>query len=278
VMESDETHRSSLIPLRTSGSKTSLFCVHGGGGHVLGYQDLAEALPEDQPVYGLSAPELDGAQRSMTVEELAATYNREIRRVQPHGPYRLCGYSFGGFVAFEMAAQLIREGEEVPVLVMLDTGNSGYYRHLPPADWFQFWTTRIVDRVKRYYRRLADRRVDVAIASAFFFVRKNVRLRLWTIAQRVFRIVNRPMPRQMRDNVTMFKTVARAYEPRPTPVQIILFRVEGRDPEYTHNKSLGWELAARQGVAVHYVPGNHLSFMRQPHVREVADQLKKYLV
>jgi thioesterase domain-containing protein/non-ribosomal peptide synthetase component F len=278
VMESDETHRSSLIPLRTSGSKPPLYCVHGGGGHVLGYQDLAEALPEDQPVYGLSAPELDGAQRSMTVEELAATYNREIRRVQPNGPYRLCGYSFGGFVAFEMAAQLLTEGEEVPVLVMLDTGNSGYYRHLPPADWLQFWTTRIVDRIKRYYHRLADRRVDVAIASVFFFVRKNVRLRLWTIAQQVFRIANRPMPRQMRDNVTMFKTVAKAYEPKPIPVQMILFRVEGRDPEYTHNTALGWELAARQGVAVHHVPGDHLSFMRQPHVREVADQLKKYLV
>jgi thioesterase domain-containing protein len=178
-----------------------------------------------------------------------------------------------------MAVQLIRDGEEVPVLVMLDTGNSGYYRHLPPADWVQFWATRVFDRVARYYRRLADRRVDVAIASAFFFVRKNVRVRLWTIAQRVFRIANRPMPRQMRDNITMFKTVARAYEPKmPIPTQMVLFRVEGRDPEYAHNRSLGWELVAEQGVAVHHVPGDHLSFMRQPYVREVADQLKKYLV
>jgi thioesterase domain-containing protein/non-ribosomal peptide synthetase component F/acyl carrier protein len=278
VTVADESHRSSLIPLRASGSKTPLFCVHGGGGHVLGYQDLAEALPEDQPVYGLSAPELDGAQRSVTVQELATVYNREIRRVQPHGPYRLCGYSFGGFVAFEMAAQLIGEGEEVPVLVMLDTGNSGYYRHLPSADWFQFWTTRIVDRIKRYYRRLADRRLDVAISSAFFFVRKNVHLRVWTMAQRIFRMANRPMPAQMRDNVTMFKTVAWSYEPTPIRARIILFRVEGRDPEYFHNKSLGWELAAAHGVAVHYVPGDHLSFMRQPHVLEVAAQLKPYLV
>jgi thioesterase domain-containing protein/non-ribosomal peptide synthetase component F/acyl carrier protein len=273
-----ETHRSSLIPLWTSGSKTPLFCVHGGGGHVLGYQELAKALADDQPVYGLSAPELDGAQRSMTVEELAAVYTREIRRVQARGPYRLCGYSFGGFIALEMAAQLIEEGEEVPVLVMLDTGNSGYYRHLPPADWLRFWTTRVIDRARRYYRRLADRKVDVAVSSAFYFLRKNVHLRVWTIVQRVFRIANRPMPKHMRDNVTMFKTLARSYEPRPVRTQIILFRVEERDPEYNHNKFLGWELIASKGVAVHYVPGDHLSFMRQPHVGEVAKQLREYLV
>lgn len=278
VMGVDENHHPSLIPLRASGSKTPLFCVHGGGGHVLAYQDLAGALPDDQPVYGLSAPELDGALRSMTVEELATVYNREIRCVQPHGPYRLCGYSFGGYVALEMAAQLIEAGEEVPILVMLDTGNSGYYRHLPPADWLQFWTTRVIDRAKRYYRRLADRRVDVAISSAFYFVRKNVHLRLWTIVQRVFRIANRPMPKQMRDNITMFKTLARSYDPKPIPAQVILFRVDQRDPEYSHNKFLGWELIASKGVAVHYVPGDHLSFMRQPHVREVAEQLKEYLV
>jgi thioesterase domain-containing protein len=274
----DESHHSSLIPLRTAGSKTPLFCVHGGGGHVLAYQDLARALPDDQPVYGLSAPELDGAQRSMTVEELAAVYNREIRGVQPHGPYRLCGYSFGGFVALEMAAQLIAEGEEVPILVMLDTGNSGYYRHLPLADWLQFWTTRVIDRVKRYYRRLADRRVDVAVSSAFYFVRKNVQLRLWKIVQRVFRVANRPMPKHMRDNVTMFKTLARSYDPRPIPAQVILFRAKERDPEYSHNKFLGWELIASKGVVVHYVPGDHLSFMRRPHVSEVAEQLREYLV
>lgn len=278
VVGSNEDLRSSLIPLRVSGSKAPLFCVHGGGGHVLGYQDLARALPDDQPVYGLSAPELDGAQRSMTVAELASHYNSEIRRVQAQGPYRLCGYSFGGYVALEMAAQLVSEGEEVPILVLLDTANSGYYRDLPTADWVRFWATRVVDRTQRYYRRLADRRVDVAISSAFFFVRKNVHLKLWTIVQRIFRIANRPMPRQMRDNLTMFRALAQSYNPRPVQAQIILFRVEGRDPEYSYNKSLGWELIASKGVTVHYVPGDHLSFMRQPHVREVAEQLKEYLV
>nr|WP_245328931.1 condensation domain-containing protein [Bradyrhizobium centrolobii] len=273
----DDSPHSSLISLRASGTKTPLFCVHGGGGHVLAYEELAKALPHDQPVYGLASPELDGARKVMTVAELARLYNSEIRRVQAHGPYRICGYSFGGVVALEMARQLIAEGEAVPVLVMLDTSNWGYYRHLPFAEWSRFWSVRMIDRAKRYYRRIVDHKMDVAISSAFFFVRKNVRLRLWTLVQRLSRIADRPMPVQLRDNMTMFKAIARSYEAMPLPARIILFRVEERDPEYSLNKSLGWELVASKGVDVHYVPGDHLSFMREPHVSRVAEQLRKYL-
>ncbi|HLH97107.1 MAG TPA: alpha/beta fold hydrolase [Xanthobacteraceae bacterium] len=270
--------RSAIVPLRQLGTKVPLFCVHGGGGHVLSYQELADALPTDQPVYGLSAPELDGALESMSVEQLAALYNREIRRLQPRGPYRLCGYSFGGLVAFQMAAQLIEAGEDVAVLVMLDTGNLDYYRNLPTTDWIRFWTTVAIDRARRYYRRLADRRFDVALSAAFYFVRKNVRLWLWSIAQRVFRVANRPMPRPLRDNLTMFKRVASSYKPRPIKARVILFRAMERDPEYSHNKVLGWDLVAEKGVAVHYVPGDHLSFLRQPYVDKLAGELNKYLV
>ena len=86
------------------------------------------------------------------------------------------------------------------------------------------------------------------------------------------------MPKHMRDNLTMFRALAQSYTPKPVQAQIILFRVEGRDPEYSYNKSLGWELIALNGVAVHYVPGDHLSFMREPYVREMAEQLKQYLM
>jgi thioesterase domain-containing protein/non-ribosomal peptide synthetase component F/acyl carrier protein len=277
ITSGNDNPLSSLIPLRASGTRTPLFCVHGGGGHVLGYEELAKKLPHDQPVYGLASPELDGAQKAMTISELARLYNSEIRRLQAKGPYRICGYSFGGVVAFEMARQLIEEGEEVPVLVMLDTGNLGYYRHLPFKEWCRFWSVRSVDRVKRYYRRVADHKMDVAVSSAFFFVRKNVRLRLWTLTQRFARLANQPMPVQLRDNLTMFKALARSYEPTPIPARIILFRVDERDPEYSLNKSLGWELVALKGVSVNYVPGDHLSFMHEPHVSKVAEQLKRYL-
>ena len=277
VERRDHCQQSCLVPLRATGARVPLFCVHGGGGHVLAYSELAKALSNDQPVYGLASPELDGAQRAMTVDELARLYNSEIRRVQAHGPYRICGYSFGGVIALEMARQLIAEGEEVPVLVILDTSNWGYYRHLSFDERRRFWSVRMIDRVQRYYRRIAEHRLDVALSSAFFFVRKKMRLRLWTLVQRLSRFANRPMPAQLRDNMTMFKAIAQSYEAKPLPVRIILFRSEERDPEYNLNRSLGWELVASEGVDVHDVPGDHLSFMRDPHVAKVALQLDKYL-
>lgn len=70
---------SSIVPLRASGGKIPLFCFHGGGGHLLEYHEMANTMPDDQPVYGLRAPDLDGAQQLKTVEELAENYVREIR-------------------------------------------------------------------------------------------------------------------------------------------------------------------------------------------------------
>ena len=112
----------SLIPLRASGTGLPLFLVHGRYGFVMLYRHLVSALKSDRPVYGLQPPPLDGKHRiPRTIESMAADYITEIRRVQPHGPYFLAGHSFGGRVSFEIAQQLVREGERVGFLGLIDT-------------------------------------------------------------------------------------------------------------------------------------------------------------
>src|SRR6185312_12899738 len=98
VIESGDDSRQSprLVPMRRTGNRDPLFLVHCGGGHVLRYEDLLDTLPEDQPVYGLSAPPLMGAEAGVSVESLARLYVDEIRKVRPRGPYQIGGYSFGG--------------------------------------------------------------------------------------------------------------------------------------------------------------------------------------
>ena len=72
------------------------FCVHGAGGHVLGFNPLAQHLGQDQPLYGLEAPGRDEEQEPLTgLEELASHYIAEIRAVQPKGPYHLGGAAEG---------------------------------------------------------------------------------------------------------------------------------------------------------------------------------------
>jgi thioesterase domain-containing protein/acyl carrier protein len=107
-----------LLPLQPHGRQAPLFCVHPIGGSAQGYTALARALGPDQPVYGLQAL---GSAPSASLGEMARHYIAAIRRVQPMGPYRLVGHSFGGLVAFEMARQLEAEGESVAMLALLDT-------------------------------------------------------------------------------------------------------------------------------------------------------------
>ena len=79
-------------------------------------------LKSDRPVFGLQPLPLDGKHRiARTIESMAADYVAEIRRVQLHGPYFLAGHSFGGRVSFEIAQQLVREGERVSFLGLIDT-------------------------------------------------------------------------------------------------------------------------------------------------------------
>lgn len=123
---------SSLVDIQPNGSKPPLFCIHPLGGEILCYWDLAMHLGGEQPVYGLQPIGLDGKQPPYTrVEEMASHYIQEIQTLQPHGPYFLAGYSFGGIVAFEMAQQLHRQGQTVGFLGLIDTCRPGYVRRSP---------------------------------------------------------------------------------------------------------------------------------------------------
>jgi len=109
---------------KTTGTEqaTPLFCVHHGGGHTRQYQALAQALPASVPVYGVQARSLiDSGYREVSICAMASDYLQEIQRVQPHGPYQLLGWSTGGIIALEIAAQLEQQGETVRFLSLIDT-------------------------------------------------------------------------------------------------------------------------------------------------------------
>ncbi|MBF8194214.1 hypothetical protein ITP53_52835, partial [Nonomuraea sp. K274] len=109
-----------LLPIRTGGDGAPLFCVHPLFGLAWCFSGLAGLL--DSPVYGLQARGLNRpAALPGSLDEMAADYLAAVRTVQPAGPYRLLGWSFGGVVAHAMAARLREEGEQVGLLAMLDS-------------------------------------------------------------------------------------------------------------------------------------------------------------
>ncbi|MER8185724.1 alpha/beta fold hydrolase, partial [Kitasatospora sp. NPDC094015] len=110
-----------LLALRANGTARPLFCVHPGLAVGWSYANLLPHLPAEVPVYALQAAGLDGSgQLPDSVEEMAADYLARIRGVQPEGPYRLLGWSFGGTVAAAVAAGLRAQGAEVELLAVLD--------------------------------------------------------------------------------------------------------------------------------------------------------------
>ncbi|MDX6763661.1 AMP-binding protein, partial [Streptomyces sp. F8] len=108
-----------LLPLRTGGSRAPLFCVHPAAGISWVYSTLLRHLDPDRPVHGLQARGLRGGSPSC-VTEIAEDYVRQIRAVQPEGPYHLLGWSFGAVVAQAMAVALQTAGQEVALLALLD--------------------------------------------------------------------------------------------------------------------------------------------------------------
>ncbi|MGA4844593.1 amino acid adenylation domain-containing protein [Streptomyces sp. G45] len=110
-----------LLPLRARGSSAPLFCLHPGGGYSWCYAGLVRHLGPDVPVYGIQARGLDGSGHlAADMDEMVEDYLAQIRSVQPHGPYRLAGWSFGGLSAHALAVRLRAEGEDVELLALLD--------------------------------------------------------------------------------------------------------------------------------------------------------------
>ncbi|MFC3964490.1 amino acid adenylation domain-containing protein [Nocardia jiangsuensis] len=111
-----------LLPLRRTGRREPLFCLHPMYGLAWSYAGLAAHIDQDRPILGIQSPALtEDGYLAGSLPEIAERYLAEIRAVQPHGPYHLLGWSLGGIVAHAIATTLQAAGEEVALLAMLDS-------------------------------------------------------------------------------------------------------------------------------------------------------------
>jgi thioesterase domain-containing protein len=110
-----------ILPLRTRGTRSPLFCIHPGGGISWPYSGLMKHIGSDYPIYGIQARSLAQPESLPTsIEQMATDYVDQIQIIQPAGPYYLVGWSFGGLVAHAMAAEIQQRSERVALLAMLD--------------------------------------------------------------------------------------------------------------------------------------------------------------
>ncbi|MGF6757763.1 acetoacetyl-CoA synthetase [Paraburkholderia sp. GAS42] len=275
VIESGTLPASSpmLVPVR-AGVGTPLFLVHGVSGTVMECWALAGALHSARPVYGLQARGLDGDQQPQRrVEDIAASYIEQIRTVQPSGPYAVTGYSFGGLIAFEIAQQLQRAGEEIELLCLLDT-----YVHedcLP-------WRARIRHQwsyVSDHWRKLRA----VPVTQLPGYLRERALGAADLIRMRVGRLAHRPdshnasMPpvlQRVRETMRVAMTI---YRPRPYHAGPIVYVRAAVGQNGRGDPLPLWRRVARAGLEVVEVSGDHNGMIAEPNVHVVAAVLDRGL-
>jgi thioesterase domain-containing protein len=260
------------IPLRASGQALPLFCIHDGN-----FEQLASAMPEDQPVYGLRPLTLDGAELNLNLEQIAAHYLRQICSVQPHGPYQLAGYSIGALLAYEVATQLANRGERISLLAMMDSrAEPKFHQSLSPAERKRFRRTYLADRIRKYSKNLRQGRFDDIWSDASQYIGK-IKPLAWKLTQRACEKLGFPTPSFMRSRHVLFSLILRSYTLKEFEGRVVLLRPEVRPPEEDLDPCFGWQKYAKEGVDVQFVPGDHQTMMLMPNTLVLAKKLVPYL-
>lgn len=296
-----------LVSLRAEGRGAPLFLIHGAGGLAFTVFELGQAVGGDFPVFAVQDPACDlSTAPERTVPDMAAALISQIRTAQPHGPYRLCGHSFGGLLAYEMAVQLERAGDEVSFLAMLDTptppragGRRGFWLGLKRS-----W------RELRFFGQILTQAGPMALDGLYVLFGAEARYhqaergaqgpiaalkRIWANAMfRTFHgasglasavdrnsrllMMRQPGIRRSIHLTGVHDKARRAYEPGAYGGTVHLFRAKTASAETQgyDDDSLGWAALA-QAPHVHWVPGSHFSMTRGENLAVLAKMLTRAL-
>ncbi len=269
----------SLVPIQPGGSKPPFFCVHGGGGNVLIYRELARQLGADYPFYGLQARGLDGSDDYLTtIEAMAESYLSEMRELQPEGPYYLGGFCMGGQVAVEIAQRLVRDGQQVNLLFLIDTFNfNGVPARLPG-------------------QRGMEKRANDAGSSSSDASKPGPQHRLAYFAE-TSKIVMRKKIEQLRIKIVhLFKLKPHrdvlgpteeflervndraflAFEPGVYPGKMTVCRAR-RNYSFLYDPRNGWGEVAAAGLEIVQLAVDPAGIFVEPFVRVLADRLRERL-
>jgi aspartate racemase len=255
-----------LVTIQPGGSKPPLFFFHVLGEGLKFCRPLAGHLDPEQPIYGLAVGIMDEVSLNK-IEDLVAHYLKEMRIIQPKGPYFLAGIYCGGRIAYEVAEQLHAQDQKVALLALLDTLKDDTAIKIMPA----------ADRILAHWNNFL--RVGPA-----YLLRKmrlgQAKNRLMSIYCKFYERMGLPLP-QACQNFTYRKKKEEGntqwgFAPKNVyPERVTLFRaienIGFLDPD------LGWRELAPGGLEIYDVPGNTVSMLQEPHVQVLAEKLRDCL-
>ena len=255
-----------IVPIQQKGSQPPLFWIRGGPRFRL----LAQKLGLERPFLGADLPYADGIQLPMPyrLEDIAVYLVNAIREVQPKGPYYLAGLCVNAVIAYEIAQQLVRQGEKVELLAMLDAHNQAYYRN-------PFKDGRYTARIKYHLTNLL--RMDSRETSVYLRDRmEEARRKIERITWRLTAERKRHADERFRNSDAIIHPAFRRYEPKPYPGKIVVLQSSEWPQSPYFDFKLGWQDLVG-GIDYCRIVGDHASMFEEPNVNAVARTLKPYL-
>ncbi len=269
-----------LIPLQPNGTKPPLFCIHPLAGVVFPYYELARLMNSDQPFYALQSGGIDGREQPLNkIEDMAACYIQALRVVQPKGPYYLAGWSFGAYVALEIATQLEQQGQQVAKVILLDTPPlsadrttnfvnllrfflTSSLQHSWPYIYDYFYLYFVGDKTQQSmdFWHLISLINPESIAKVVKHESRLMKFRQ-PVLQRVLHILQANSEALIN------------YKPKSYPGRITLFCTNSQFGSHDQEHTQGWLDLAAQGLEICQIPGHHFNLLRSPHVEVLAQKL-----
>ncbi len=265
---------SSLVPIETGGSKPPFFCVHGAGGNVLMFKALASHMAPNYPFYALQAQGLDGGKEYIsTVEEMAERYLKEIRELQPEGPYHLGGFCLGGQVAFEMAQQLRQRGQQVALLAMIDTYN---FQGVPP----QLTVRESLETAGQKFFFHSRNILRLRLKQQLNYLGKKIKIasyreyeRMWTRITSFLRVGQYGKDNQYVNLERLNEDAHFAYVARQYPNDVTIFKPR-RSFTFAADPQLGWgDVISPNRLEIVDLPADPGGIFIEPYVQTLAEKL-----
>ena len=270
-----------VVGIQNKGSATPLFGVHAEG-NILFYHDLARCLGNEQPFYGLQSPELNSEEQHFSsIHDMAANYIKEIKTVQPDGPYNICGMCFGGWVAFEIAQQLTHAGEEVEHLIILDSEGPAIDRQ--SIDHCE----ASLSEHKQHHQN--DRNAPIYKKAFRHFKNGNlskVAMTYITATPMIYKLISMSGRKKVEATIAdRIKSVRRHQEYLQRKYRTTYYNGDVhfiRSEEFDGMEERKYEIPrwkeiCKGDIKLYKVPGDHLNLLEKPQVYKVADTFKKIL-
>ena len=256
-----------VIPLQPDGSRTPLYWVDGGPL----FLPLARSFDKDQPVLGLRVPvsEAGRFQVPFRIEEGAAELVRYLREIQTKGPYYLAGLCIDGLVAYEMARQLVAQGDEVAVLALLDAPSPSPQQaplaessaRIPSTKFEMLWTELLQGGINGAPGFVHRRCKGIA---------RRLKLFRWSVQQSLGLKLN--INKLLNDPDVIEQPRSYFSKPRLYPGRVLFFQSDDFQSPDT-----AWYSLISGGWKVHRVSGGHLSMFHEENVGSLADKLRACL-